>query len=119
MHVVVYHNPKCSKSMQTLRLLESYGIAPEIIEYLHTPPSEDELGRILAALAMEPRDLMRRTEPEYQRLRLDDPDLLRAALIRALHMHPRLIGTTHCDRRHPGRHRPTTGKRTGNTGITR
>jgi len=89
--VVIYHNPRCSKSRQTLELLRERGIEPEIVKYLENPPSKEELARILDLLGMEPRELMRRKEKEYKELGLDDPSLSRAQLIRAMVEHPRLI----------------------------
>jgi len=89
--VIIYHNPRCSKSRQTLELLRSRGLEPRIIEYLKTPPSPDELDRLLALLGLEPRGLMRTKEPEYRTLGLDDPGLPRQALIEAMHRHPKLI----------------------------
>jgi arsenate reductase len=89
--VSIYHNPRCSKSRQTLSLLEEKGIHPEIIKYLETPPDIETLEQLLEQLGLEPRDLMRKKEKEYKALGLDDPSLDRAALIRALHEHPKLI----------------------------
>ncbi len=91
MSVQIYHNPRCSKSRQALKLLEEQGIEPEIIRYLETPPDQAELTRILDLLGLEPRDLMRRKEKEYRELGLDDPELGREQLIRAMVEHPRLI----------------------------
>lgn len=89
--VVILHNPRCSKSRETLALLEARGIAPRVVEYLATPPSVEELGRILDQLGLEPRALMRRDEPEYAELGLADPAKRRDELIAAMHAHPRLI----------------------------
>lgn len=87
----IYHNPRCSKSRQTLELVQQQGVEPEIIEYLKEPPSVEELEKILDMLGMEPRDLMRRKEKEYKELGLDDPTLGRDALIQAMVDHPKLI----------------------------
>ena len=65
MTVTIYHNPRCSKSRQTLQLLRDNGTEPEIVEYLNTPPSVAEMTNILALLDMEPRDLMRKKEAPY------------------------------------------------------
>lgn len=89
--VTIYHNPKCTKSRETLALLEARGIVPRVIEYLQTPPDNNELDRILKLLEMEPRTLMRKQEPEYRELGLDDAQLTRAQLIEAMVAHPRLI----------------------------
>lgn len=91
MDIRIYHNPRCSKSRQTLELLRDRGIEPTIIEYLKTPPSVEELDRILVMLDMGPRQLMRSNEEEYKTLALDRAELDRAGLIQALHDHPRLI----------------------------
>lgn len=88
---ILYHNPRCSKSRQTLELLRERGVEPEIVEYLKTPPTAAELDRILKLLGREPRELMRTGESEYRELGLDDPDLDRAAMIQAMVDHPRLI----------------------------
>ena len=91
MSVIIYHNPRCSKSRQTLALIEQQGITPEIILYLQNPPGADELDRILTLLDMEPRALMRKREAPYKELGLDNPDLERSALIRAMVDNPVLI----------------------------
>ena len=91
MTVTIYHNPRCSKSRQTLQLLIENGIEPEIIEYLKTPPTKSELDAILKMLAMAPRDLMRKQEKEYEIAHLDDPGLSRKDLITAMIKHPILI----------------------------
>ena len=91
MDIVIYHNPRCGKSRQTLDLLRQRGIEPTIVEYLKTPPDARTLGEILSLLNMEPRDLMRAKEAVYQELGLDDPGLGRHALIDAMIEHPILI----------------------------
>lgn len=91
MTITIYHNPRCSKSRQTLQLLTEHGMEPEVINYLDTPPTHAELERILQLLHLEPRELMRRKEEEYAGLGLDDPALSRSALIDAMVQHPRLI----------------------------
>ena len=91
MSVVIYHNPRCSKSRQTLQLLQENGFDPSITEYLKTPPDKAELEKILAMLGMEPRDLMRKKEAEYRESGLDNPDLTREPLIQAMIDHPKLI----------------------------
>jgi arsenate reductase len=91
MSLKIYHNPRCSKSRQTLQLLREHQQEPEIVEYLKAPPTPEELERILELLGLEPRQLMRRKEPEYQANDLDNPELTRAQLIAAMVAHPRLI----------------------------
>jgi arsenate reductase len=87
----MYHNPRCSKSRQTLELLRARGIEPEIVEYLKTPPDAQQLGQILDMLGLEPRQLMRTGEAEYRENNLADTSLDRDALIQAMVEHPRLI----------------------------
>ena len=91
MALKIYHNPRCSKSRQTLQLLKDNNLEPEVVKYLETPPSAGELEEILDLLGLEPRELMRRKEKEYKALGLDDPNLSREALIQAMVEHPRLI----------------------------
>jgi arsenate reductase len=91
MSVIIYHNPRCGKSRQTLQLLQEQGLEPEIIEYLKTPPSTQELDDILQKLGMEPRELMRKNETEYKANDLGNASLNRQALIAAMVNHPILI----------------------------
>lgn len=91
MSVTIYHNPRCSKSRQTLQLLEEHQITPEVVEYLHTPPDAKALEELLTLLKLEPRELMRTQEPEYKALKLDNPKLTRKQLIAAMTANPKLI----------------------------
>lgn len=91
MPVTIYHNPQCSKSRQTLKLLEEHGIKPQVIEYLKNPPSESELKHLLKLLGLKPRELLRKKETEYNKARLDKPDLSDAEIVRAMVKYPRLI----------------------------
>jgi arsenate reductase len=91
MSVTIYHNPRCSKSRQTLELLHGRGVEPHIVEYLKDPPSAKRLGELLDLLSLEPRALMRKGEAPYKDLNLADPGLSRAALIKAMAEHPILI----------------------------
>lgn len=91
MPVAIYHNPRCSKSREALQLLQDKGMEPQIVKYLETPPDRATLIRILDQLGMQPRDLMRKKEPEYKANGLDDPALSRDQLIDAMLRHPRLI----------------------------
>ena len=91
MSVTLYHNPKCSKSRQTLELLKKNGITPTIIEYLKTPPTAETLKEILDLMGLAPRDLMRKKEAVYAGRGLDDPSLSDAALIDFMIKHPILI----------------------------
>ena len=91
MSAKIYHNPRCSKSRDSLKLLEVHGIKPEIIEYLKTPPTVAELQDILQKLGMQPRELMRTKESEYRDNILDDPALSDEELIAAMIRIPKLI----------------------------
>ncbi len=89
--VTIYHNPRCSKSRQTLALLEEQGIEPTIIKYLETPPSADQIQTLLQQLSLgSARDLMRTKEAEYKELGLKDVSD-EAALIQAMVSTPKLI----------------------------
>ena len=91
MAVTIYHNPRCSKSRETLKLLQSKQVSLDIIEYLKMPPDATTLSSILDKLGMEPRDLMRKKEPSYKTKQLADPKLTRKALIDAMVADPVLI----------------------------
>ena len=88
---LIYHNPRCSKSRQTLQLLRDGGIEPEIRLYLEAPPSAEELTAILTVLGIPARDLLRSGEDEYAQENLSDPTLSESDLIQAMVQHPRLI----------------------------
>lgn len=89
--VTIYHNPKCSKSRETLTLLRTKGIEPTIIEYLKHPPTASELKHILKQLGIPPRDLLRKNELEYKAAGLDNQTLSDQAIIAAMVAHPKLI----------------------------
>ena len=91
MRTTIYHNPRCSKSRQTLALLEERGIGPRVVDYLKTPPSAAELKTILKKLGLRPRDLMRKGEQFYAELGLKDRDLDDDALIALMVANPILI----------------------------
>lgn len=90
MTVTIYHNPRCSKSRQTLALLQENGIEPTIIEYLKTPPSATELENILVKLGREPMELMRKGEDAFK-AHVKDRNLSRGELIACMVEHPILI----------------------------
>ncbi len=91
MSITIIHNPRCSKSRQTLQLLRDKGFEPEIIEYLKNPLTVEQLTDILQKLDMEPRDLMRKKEQDYQDLGLGDESLPRGVLLDAMAKKPKLI----------------------------
>jgi arsenate reductase len=90
-NITIWHNPRCSKSRQTLQLIRDRGIEPTIVEYLKTPPSRAELSGVLRALKITPRELMRRKEALYAELSLDDDSLTDAGLVGAMLENPVLI----------------------------
>lgn len=87
----IYHNPRCSKSRQTLQILEDRGIKPEIVLYLEQPPSVATLRELLSKLGISARELLRKSEDEYKALGLGDGGLDDESLIAAMAEHPRLI----------------------------
>jgi arsenate reductase (glutaredoxin) len=91
MTVIIYHHPRCSKSRQTLALLEEKGVAPRIVDYLKTPPSAAELKTILNKLGIGPQDLVRKSEPRYAELGLKDRKVDDDALIALMIANPILI----------------------------
>ncbi|MEC9217808.1 MAG: arsenate reductase (glutaredoxin) [Pseudomonadota bacterium] len=91
MTVRIYHNPRCSKSRQTLALLQERGVTPTVVEYLKTPPDAATLGDILAKLGCPPRQLMRVKEAVYRERGLGDENLSDADLIQAMVDNPILI----------------------------
>jgi len=91
MTTTIYHNPRCSKSRQTLQLLQERELDLNIVTYLDAPPDAAALGQILDLLGLQPRQLMRRQQAEYTALGLDDESLSRAELIDAMIANPILI----------------------------
>ncbi|MCO7260851.1 arsenate reductase (glutaredoxin) [Dickeya zeae] len=90
--VTIYHNPRCSKSRETLALLQQRGIEPEVVLYLDTPPDAATLARLIKQLGLSSaRELMRRKEELYRELNLADGTLTEAQLIEAMVTHPKLI----------------------------
>lgn len=85
MKATIYHNPRCSKSRQTLALLQENGVDVEIIEYLKTPPDAKQLAAILKKLGIKPAELLRKKENVFKELGLekkldDDQTLIKAML---------------------------------------
>ncbi len=89
--VTIYHNPRCSKSRQTLALLEAHGIAPEIILYLETPPKPAILKKLLQFLGMNAREILRKGEDEYKLLGLADTGISETKLITIICANPKLM----------------------------
>lgn len=89
--LTIYHNPRCSKSRETLQLLEDHGQTPDIIDYLDDPPSKQELQRIIAMLGVLPRDLLRTTEQVYKDAELDDDSISDDEIIETICEYPDLL----------------------------
>ncbi len=89
--VVIYHNPRCSKSRAALALLEENGVAPEIFDYLSNPPDAERLRALLDKLGTDIRGILRRNEAEYGELGLDDETLSDEIILDIVARHPRLI----------------------------
>jgi len=87
----IYHNPRCSKSRQTLQLLREQGVEPDIIEYLKTPPDETTLADILEQLGISAHELTRTGESLYKELGLDQDSPDEAQMLRLLVENPKLI----------------------------
>ena len=91
MSVTIYHNPRCSKSRQTLQLLKDRGVAPRIVEYLKDPPDAAALRVLLKQLGLSARDVLRRAEAPYKELGLADPNMSEDELIAAIVANPILL----------------------------
>ncbi|MCG3744456.1 arsenate reductase (glutaredoxin) [Vibrio cincinnatiensis] len=92
MSVIIYHNPKCSKSRETLALLEAQHAQPTIIKYLETPPDVAQLKQLYTQLGLPTvRSMMRTKEALYQTLNLADETLSDDVLFQAMAEHPKLI----------------------------
>ena len=89
--IVIYHNPDCGTSRNTLAMIRNAGIEPHVIEYLKTPPSRALLEQLIARMGISVRDLLREKGTPYAALGLGDPTLPDAALLDAMMEHPILI----------------------------
>ena len=89
--VTIYHNPRCSKSRQTLQLLQDNNVSPDIVEYLKAPLSYDQLSEIIDKLGITARDLLRTSEQDYKDMNLKNRDLSDDDLINAMVQAPKLM----------------------------
>ncbi|PCJ27791.1 MAG: arsenate reductase (glutaredoxin) [SAR86 cluster bacterium] len=89
--IIIYHNPHCSKSRASLALLEENEVKPKIIYYLETPPEVAELKSLLQKLDMNIRDILRKSENEYEELGLDNDSLSDDILFDFVSKHPKLL----------------------------
>jgi arsenate reductase len=91
MSVQIIHNPRCSKSRQTLALLEENGVTPEVVEYLKTPLTAEQITSIINKLGVSVRDIIRTKEAEFKENGLDNADLTAEQIIEVLASVPKLI----------------------------
>ena len=91
MGITIWHNPRCSKSRQTLELLRSKGIEPAIREYLKQPPSKAEVEALIAQVGGDATVLIRDGEPEFKALKMKKADLSKADIAKAIVAHPILL----------------------------
>jgi len=91
MTVTIWHNPRCSKSRQTLALLHEKGIEPIVREYLKQPPSKAEVEKLIGLVGGDARELLRDGEPEFSKLGKKKADLSKSAIARAIAEHPILL----------------------------
>lgn len=91
MTIAIYHNPACGTSRNTLAMIRQSGVEPEIIEYLKTPPSREQLVKLIADMGMGPRDLLRRKGTPYDEFGLEDLKWTSDELIGFMLAHPILI----------------------------
>jgi arsenate reductase len=89
--ITIYHNPRCSKSRQTLALIEASGIQPNIMLYLDTPLDKTDILGLLAKLDLTARDIIRKGEDAYKENNLKDASLSEDELMQAIANHPKLL----------------------------
>jgi arsenate reductase len=89
--ITIFHNPACGTSRNTLALIRNSGVEPEVIEYLKTPPSREQLAGLVRRMGVPVREVMRQKGTPYAELGLDDPSLTDDQLLDAMMAHPILI----------------------------
>ena len=89
--VTIYHNPRCSKSRQTLQIIRDKGVEPVVVEYLNNPPTIDKLTKIIGLLGITPRELLRKGEAEYKENNLSDKSIVDDKIIEIMAKNPKLI----------------------------
>ena len=87
----IYHNPRCSKSRQTLQILRDRGIEPNIVEYLKTPLKKDELKKISTSLGLRPKEFVRKNESDFKERKLADDIEKDDKMIEAMAAYPKII----------------------------
>ncbi len=88
--VLIYHNPRCSKSRQTLALLKEHGVQPRVVEYLKEGLTQKTVEQLIEKLSVEPHQLLRTKEEPYKRLALS-PKSARKTIVDAIALHPILL----------------------------
>ena len=91
MSIIIYHNPRCSKSRQTLAILEDKGMNVDVIEYLQTPPDAATLKTLINKLGITAKDLLRKGEDEFKQAGLDKENITDEEIIQAMVKYPKLI----------------------------
>jgi arsenate reductase len=91
MTITIWHNPRCSKSRQTLELLRKKGVEPTIREYLKEPPSKAEVEKLIDLVGGDPSELIRDGEAEFKALKKKKADLGKADIAKAIAQHPVLL----------------------------
>ena len=91
MTITIWHNPRCSKSRETLELLKKKGVEPTIREYLKQPPSKSEVEGLLDMVGGDPTMLIREGEAEFKALKKKKADLSKADIAKAIAAHPVLL----------------------------
>ena len=91
MDIIIYHNPECGTSRNTLALIRNAGIEPHVVEYLKTPPSRALLVQLIARMGIATRALLRESGTPFAELKLDNPALSDEELLDAMMTHPILI----------------------------
>lgn len=89
--IVIYHNPDCGTSRNTLAMIRNAGIEPHVVEYLKTPPSRQLLEQLVVRMGIPVRELVREKGTPYEELGLGDPALTDDQLLDAMMQHPILI----------------------------
>jgi len=89
--LTIFHNPRCSKSRQTLEIIKKNGTDVEVVEYLKTPPTVQQVQKILLSLNLKPQDIMRKKEAEYKQAGLDDLSLSEEKQVELMIANPKVI----------------------------
>ena len=89
--LTIYHNPRCSKSRQTLELINNHGVEVEIVEYIKQPPSIEQLKNILSSLNLKAQDIMRKKEAEYKDSGLNNASLTEEQQLKLMIKNPKVM----------------------------